>query len=983
MAGQSHESKLQHKLAKLLVTFDGELKQDLSSRLMYSTDASAYREIPQAVAFPRHKEDIRKLIHFARENNTSLIPRTAGTSLAGQVVGGGIIVDVSRYMTEIIELNTAEHWVRVQPGVILDELNSYLKPYGLFFGPETSTSNRCMMGGMVGNNACGAHSLVYGSTRDHTLELTTLLSDGSEAVFKSLSPDEFAEKKKGETLEAKVYRRINEILTDKNNQDAIREEYPHPDLERRNTGYALDILLNSEPFSQDGDPFNYCKLLAGSEGTLAFTTEIKLNLVPLPPANKALVCIHLNTVPDALRANLIALKYDPVAVELMDKVVLDLTKENIEQQRNRFFVEGDPGAILIVEFAEDNLAEIERKATEMEAEMRQAGYGYHFPVINGSGIKKVWELRKAGLGILSNMPGDAKPVPVIEDTAVSPEALPDYIAEMEEVFRKYGKQCVYYAHIATGELHLRPVLNLKKKEDVELFHQIAEDTAALVKKYRGSLSGEHGDGRLRGEFIPYMLGDEIYGLLKALKNTWDPQHIFNPGKIVDTPKMNTSLRYEPGKATREIETYFDFSKDQGILRAAEKCNGTAACRKTAIIGGSMCPSYMASLDEDKSTRARANILREFLTHSTKDNPFDHKEIYKVMDMCLSCKACKSECPSSVDVAKLKAEFLQHYYESNGVPLRTKIIANISKVSKLGSKVPGLYNFVNSNRFTSGMVAKTVGFAPKRKFPLLSKRPLEKWFEKEKQGGNGTHYTNGKVYLFNDEFTRYNDTDIGIKAIRLLTKLGYEVVIPEHVESARSYLSKGLVRKAKELAIENVIALSEVISGETPLVGIEPSAILGFRDEYPELVGDLLKPIAEELAKHCMMIDEFLEREIKAGKIKKEQFTTTKKYIKLHGHCHQKALASTSPTLFILGFPENYTVEEIPSGCCGMAGSFGYEKEHYELSMKVGELVLFPAVRNAEQETIIAAPGTSCRHQIKDGTGREALHPVEVMFASLA
>jgi Fe-S oxidoreductase len=391
---------------------------------------------------------------------------------------------------------------------------------------------------------------------------------------------------------------------------------------------------------------------------------------------------------------------------------------------------------------------------------------------------------------------------------------------------------------------------------------------------------------------------------------------------------------------------------------------------------------MATRDEKHTTRARANILREFLTHSAKNNPFDHKEIYEVMALCLSCKACKSECPSSVDVAKLKAEFLQHYYESNGVPLRTKMIANIAKISGLGSKVPGLYNFFNSNSVTSGLVARMVGFAPERKFPLLGKMPLEKWMERARVKTKSRRFANGKVYLFNDEFTRYNDTDIGIKAIRLLTKLGYEVVIPDHAESARTYLSKGLVKKAKELAIENVIALSDIVSEETPLVGIEPSAILGFRDEYPELVGEMLKPIAESLSKNCLMIDEFLEREIKAGRILKDQFTKEKKHIKLHGHCHQKALASTSPTLSVLGFPDNYTVEEIPSGCCGMAGSFGYEKEHYDLSMKVGELVLFPAVRETKAEIMIAAPGTSCRHQIKDGTERSALHPVEILFDAL-
>ncbi len=963
-------------------SFEGEIFTDEATRLMYATDASAYREIPMAVVYPRNKKDIKQLIRFASENNTSIIPRTAGTSLAGQVVGNGIVADVSKYMTGILEINTKQKWVKVEPGVILDELNLKLKEYGLFFGPETSTSNRCMIGGMVGNNACGSHSLVYGSTRDHTLEVECLLSDGSETVFSAIDNAEFAKKIRLENLEGNIYKTIFELLSDRQNADEIIKEFPDSSLPRRNTGYALDLLLNSNVFSKSEEPFNFTKLLAGSEGTLAFTTAIKLNLVPLPPKHKALVCVHLDSVSSALRANLIALKHKPVAIELMDDTILELTKKNIAQDRNRFFVSGEPGAILIVEFAEDDPDIILKKATDLEKEMRSVGHGFHFPVIRNEDMKKVWDLRKAGLGILNNMVGDAKPVPVIEDTAVNPKLLPDYIEEFEEVLKKYGKSCVYYAHIATGELHLRPILNLKDKKDVELFHTLAEESAKLVKKYGGSLSGEHGDGRLRGEFIPTMVGKHNYNLFKLVKQTWDPHNIFNPGKIVDTPKMNTYLRYRPGEPTKEIETIFNFSNDLGILRATEKCNGTAACRKTEITGGTMCPSYMVSRDENQSTRARANILREFLTNSDKDNPFNHKEIYEVMDLCLSCKACKSECPSSVDVTKLKAEFLQHYYDDNKIPTRTLLVANIARINKLGSYFPGLYNFVNQNSITSKITAAFTGFSSKRKFPLLSKQRLENWFAKNKKELDKTGFKNGRVYLFNDEFTRFNDTEVGIKAILLLTKLGYEVVIPKHVESARTYLSKGLVRKARQIANRNVLLLKEKVNGTSPLIGIEPSAILTFRDEYIDLVDYSHIEDAKELAGNSFMIDEFIEREILAGKISKDEFTTVEKHIKLHGHCHQKALTGTVATKFMLSFPKNYYVEEIPSGCCGMAGSFGFEKEHYDMSMKVGELVLFPAVRSSNTETIISAPGTSCRHQIKDGTGRDAYHPVEVLYDAL-
>ncbi len=975
------DNRLKPALEKLATTFQGEVMTDDSIRLIYATDASAYREIPVGVVYPANADDIKKLIAFCKENKTSLIPRTAGTSLAGQVVGGGIVADVSRHMTKILEVNKEEKWVRVQPGVILDELNVFLKPMGLFFGPETSTANRCMMGGMVGNNACGAHSLIYGSTRDHTLELKTILSDGSEAIFGDVTKDEFDKKCTQTNLEGEIYRLFRDMLSNPENQKEIVDQFPDPELERRNTGYAIDLLLRNEIFGKEPTPFNMTRLLAGSEGTLAFTIEIKLNLVDLPPVNKALVCAHFNTIADSLKANLIALKFKPVAIELMDKIVLDLTKENIEQQKNRFFVEGDPGAILVVEFVGNDMESIRQQAAAMEVAMRAEGLGYHFPMVEGADIKRVWDLRKAGLGIINNIPGDAKPAPVIEDTAVNPEVLPEYIEEFDAMLKKFGKECVYYAHVATGELHLRPILNLKDPGDVDLFYQIALETAKLVKKYKGSLSGEHGDGRLRGQFIPLMVGDHNYALFKQIKQTWDPQGIFNPGKIVDTPEMNTSLRNVPGEPTREFKTTFDFSKDLGILRAAEKCNGTAVCRKTEIIGGTMCPSYMASRDERQTTRARANVLREFLTTSTKANPFDHEEIYQVMDLCLSCKACKSECPASVDVAKLKAEFLQQYYASHRIPLRTLMIAHISKINALGIHFRWIYNFVNGNKLMSGITAKLVGFAPQRQFPLLYKTTLEKWHRQHTRRHNGT-FPNGRVYLFNDEFTRFNDTEIGIKAIQLLTALGYEVVIPDHLESARTYLSKGMVKRAKTIANANVRKLHALISSETPLVGIEPSAILTFRDEYKELTDEPMKKAAGELAKNALMIDEFLQREIKAGKITREQFTGEKKEIRLHGHCHQKSLASTAPTLFVLNFPEHYTATEIPSGCCGMAGSFGFEKEHYDLSMKIGELVLFPAVRKSAATTLIAAPGTSCRHQIKDGTSRTAYHPVEILYDAL-
>jgi FAD/FMN-containing dehydrogenase/Fe-S oxidoreductase len=971
---------MDEKLAALGRSLEGEFHHDPTMRTLYATDASAYREMPQAVAVPKSIEDIRRLIAFARAEKTSLIPRTAGTSLAGQVVGKGIIVDVSKYFTGILELNVEERWVRVQPGVIRDDLNLFLKPHGLLFGPETSTANRAMIGGMVGNNSCGSNSIVYRSTREHLLEVKALLSDGTEAVFGQVGLDAFHARCEASGLEGSVYREMRRMLSHYDNQAGIREHFPKKSVERRNTGYALDLLLDTAPFTAGCSDFNFCTLLAGSEGTLAFLTEIKLDLSPLPPGETGLLCVHFHSIDESLRANLIALKYGPTASELIDHYILECTKDNIEQSKNRFFVQGDPGAILVVEFKKDSRQEISALAAAVEAEMRAAGLGYHFPLLFGADTGRIWSLRKAGLGLLSNLPGDEKAVPVIEDTAVDVQDLPAYIRDFNEILKKYGLHSVHYAHAGSGEIHLRPIINLKTVEGNRLFRAIAEEIATLVKKYQGSLSGEHGDGRLRGEFIPQMVGVKNYQLFKDIKSSWDPGNIFNPGKIVDTPPMNEHLRYEPGQRTPSFPTLFRFH-DQDILQHAEQCNGSGDCRKTHLSGGTMCPSYMATRNEKDTTRARANILREFLTHSDKANRYDNKEIYEVMDLCLSCKGCKSECPSNVDVAKLKAEFLQHYYDANGVPMRSRMIASFSQSAKLGMVAPSVYNFFVKQKW----VKKMVGFAPERSMPKLQKRTLKKWFRDQAgaYGWEGSLSTGRRVFLFCDEFTNYNDVEIGKKAVLLLERLGYSVVIPEHLESGRTWLSKGLVRKAKTIADQNVRMLAELISEETPLVGIEPSAILTFRDEYPDLVADELLADARELAKNSFLIDDFLAREIGRGNIRVDQFTREKRKVLLHGHCQQKAMLSVAGSVKALSLPENYTVSVVPSGCCGMAGSFGYEVEHYALSQQIGELVLLPTVRKQDAGTIIAAPGTSCRHQIKDGTGRVARHPVEVLYDALA
>jgi FAD/FMN-containing dehydrogenase/Fe-S oxidoreductase len=968
------------RLKDLSASLEGDLKYDELTAAIYSTDASVYREKPLAVVWPKGISDIRKVLLFARKEKTGVTLRAGGTSLAGQVVSSGIIADVSKYMNRILEVNTENNWVRVEPGVVLDELNMRLKEHGLFFGPETSTSNRCNIGGMVGNNACGSHSLIYGSTRDHTIELKCLLSDGTEAVFGPADRETFLNKCRLENLEGDIYRTIRDILEDKANRESIREGFPDPKIHRRNTGYALDLLLDSDLFDESRKRrFNFCNLLAGSEGTLAVITEIKLNLAPLLSMDKALVCVHLERRNDAFRGNLIALKHKPAAVEMMDSRILELTEDNLSQRSNRFFIEGKPGAILIVEIVRESREETDKAAAALIGELKSAGYGYSWPVVRGRDIARVWDLRKAGLGVLANMKGDSKPVAVIEDTAVNPEHLPDYMDDIEKMLSGYKKEAVYHAHIGSGELHLRPILNLKDPADVRLFRAIGTETAHLVRKYRGSLSGEHGDGRLRGEFIPIIIGERNYDLLKRIKNSWDPENILNPGKITATPEMNSSLRYLPGKSSIELSTYFDFSSSDGIIRAAERCNGSADCRKSSKIGGVMCPSYMATGDEDKTTRARANALREFMNGA--GDPWNHAEIHEILDLCLGCKGCKSECPSGVDIAKIKSEYLQHWYERHGTPLRTLLIGHINSLNSLGSIAPTVYNFILKNRFTSALLKRSVGFAPGRSIPQINRISFKRWLRKNLAKMN-PEYPKGSLCLFVDEFTNYNDTETGIAVVRLLTALEYKIILADHNVSARTFISKGMLKKAQSVIKENIRVLSGVISDEIPLVGIEPSAILGFRDEYPELAGNDLSGMAREIARNSFLLEEFLTREFRSGRISRNLFTDQKAEIFLHAHCQQKAIASSTSTLEMLSIPVNYTVTEIPSGCCGMAGSFGYEKEHFELSNKVGELVLFPEIRKHDPKTIIAAPGTSCRHHIRDGTGRIALHPAVVLWSAL-
>jgi FAD/FMN-containing dehydrogenase/Fe-S oxidoreductase len=881
-------------------------------------------------------------------------------------------LDTSK-INKIILLDLAKKEITVEPGIIRDELNRFLEPHNLFFSPITSTANRATIGGMVGNNSSGTTSIKYGVTRDKVIALKTILHDGSEVTFEDIDKNELDEKLKLESLEGDIYRFFYEKFSTPSLLHLIEKEAPSQDIHRRNTGYAVDEIVNMQPFSPDGNSFNLAKLIAGSEGTLCIIKEVTLALDKTPPSLVTVVATHCNSIKDALLSTQLAMKFDPYKCEFMDKIILDCTKENIDQLDNRFFISGAPKAVLMVEFRHDTEQELKEQVAEYIKTVDLAKLSFHHSLIHNEETSKVWNLRSAGLGLLANIPGDKKAVACVEDTAVSINKLPEYIEEFTTLMEGYNQKAVYYAHAGAGEIHLRPVLNLKLKEDRELFYNITKDTAHLVKKYKGSLSGEHGDGRVRAPFIPIMVGDQIQQLFIEIKQLFDPHNIFNPGKIVHPKSMLDDLRTDYSEEIH-LNTIYDFLPEGGFLRAVEKCNGSGDCRKLPEENGTMCPSFHATRSEHDTTRARANMLREYMTEGGVS--VNAHEVKSVLDLCISCKACKSECPSGVDMSAMKAEFTYQYYEEFGIPFRDKAFANISRIHKMFQFSPALHNLGLTQKIISTSLKKMLGIAKKRSIPKLYKSLLSWDQNRKKEVKDG-----GELYVYVDEFTNYIDTPIGKKAIVLLEDLGYNPILLKHPSSGRAELSKGFLKKAKKIAEENIDFWKGKISEGKPLVGIEPSAILGFRDEYLRLVDEELLAEAKKIAKYTFTIEEFIANEYKANRIKSKQFVSSKKSIHLHVHCHQKALSKIEYSVACLSIPNGFHVELIPSGCCGMAGSFGYEKEHYEISMKIGEQILFPAIRKSEAD-YIAAAGTSCRHQIKDGTDKESMHPIEILYDSI-
>ena len=972
-------SRAPQALEALAGELEGELRLDDLHRSLYAQDASVYQAEPVGVVFPRTVEDVQAIVRTADALGLGLVPRAAGTSLAGQCVGEGLVVDVGRHMNQILELNVEERWVRVQPGVVLDELNRFLAPHGLFFGPDTSTSNRCMIGGMIGNNSCGSHSILYGNTMAHVLELGVVFSDASFERVGLWSEAELKARMQRPDRLGESLRTLDRIMRE--HGELIEERYPRRDVVRRNTGFPLDDILWRGPYEEGGEPFSLARFLCGTEGTLGLMTEAKLNLVE-KPREKCVVCVHFDSLEASLRATVAAVRHNPAAVELIDRRVLEQTRQNIEQARNRFWVEGDPDAVLVVEFFRESHDALEEACQTLIAELKELGMGYAYPILRAPQDKAVWELRKAGLGLLMGIEGDVKPVTVVEDTAVAVDVLPDYVRDFAAIMDAYNTACVYYAHASVGELHLRPELNLKDPEDVERFKGIATDVADLVRRYRGAISGEHGDGRVRSPLLERFYGPEIMALHRQVKDAFDPRGIFNPRNIVDPRPIDADFRFVPGKPTPELRTYFKWEAERGLVRATELCNGAGVCRKSAAAGGTMCPSYMATGDEKDTTRGRANVFRTLLTGAEPEAAFESEALSEALDLCLSCKGCKSECPANVDMARMKAEFLQQRYDRQGTPARALLFGHYGKLSRLGSWFPWLANFTLTFVLTRWLFNTFFKLAPERQLPLMAPRSFDRALKNARRSGAlaappaGEGAQAQEVWLYVDPFTDYTEPELGLAAVEVLEAAGYRVQRFGMRDDGRTYLSKGMVRAARELMERGLRQVQDDLEAhpDRMVVGLEPSALLTFRDELGELVDEALRPVAEDLAGRSLLLEEFIVQEVEAGRWPEGLFETERaQSALLHGHCHQKAICGTTATEVALGLA-GFEVETLKTGCCGMAGSFGYEAEHYEVSMKVGELVLLPRARAMEEGQVLIAPGTSCRHQIKDGASREAMHP---------
>ena len=945
-------SELQDELATAL---RGDIRFDAVSRALYSTDASVYQIEPAGVVLPRSRDDLRRIVEICARRNCPITMRGGGTSQAGQAIGAGLIVDTSKYLTAILELNVEQQWVRVEPGVVLDELNAQLRPHGLRFAPDVSTASRATVGGMMANNSSGARSVIYGKTIDHVIEQEVVLSDGSVVAFGPLAEGELAGKCAGDTLEARCYRTVAELAS----LHAQEIERRFPKVLRRVGGYNLDDFV-------PGRPFNLARLMVGSEGTLGVVLSAKLKLVPLPRA-KAVMAIQFAHLLESLAATPVILRHRPSAVEVMDKSILDHTRKSAALETLRqSFIEGDPASLLCVEFYDDRAENLPPRLDALERDLRAHNFGYRYHhALDLAAQARVWSLREAGLGLSMAMREDAKSLSFVEDTAVAPERLRDYIERFLGIVARHGTTAGVYAHASVGCLHVRPVVNMKTDAGVRQFEAIANDISDLVLEFGGALSGEHGDGLVRSPFMEKMFGPVLYGAFRTIKQTFDPKGIFNPGKIVDAPPLAANLRFGPKYAARNPITFFDYAAG-GVAGAIEMCSGLGACRKT--LEGTMCPSYMATREEQHSTRGRANVLRLTIAGRLGESGLGDRGVYETLDLCLECRACKAECPVGVDVARFKSEFLSDYWQRHGTSLEARVLGNVSSLAAWGSRFAPLSNWIAGSAPVRRLNQRMLGVDQRRRLPQFKRHTL-----RHLARGDGGQ---ADALLFNDTFTNHYDPEIGLAAIRVLQRAGVRTALAPNHCCGRPQISKGLLASAREMAERNTNALHADAAAGRPIVFCEPSCLSAVREDAPALLRGETRRRAEQVAAVSVLFEEYAAT--LRGRLTLKPGPSS---VLLHGHCHQKSMGLVGAARTMLSHIPGASVIDLDAGCCGMAGSFGYTHAHYDVSRAIGERKLFPAVRKKAEGSVVVAAGTSCRHQIADFTGEKAIHPA-VLLESL-
>ncbi|CAA9532921.1 MAG: Fe-S protein, homolog of lactate dehydrogenase SO1521 [uncultured Thermomicrobiales bacterium] len=956
---------------ELAARIGGEVRFDRVSRMLYATDASNYQIEPVGVVVPKSTEDVVATVELAASHGVPILPRGGGSSLAGQAVGAALVVDCSKYLTRVLEVDAGARTATVEPGINLDLLNKRLKPSGLMFGPDPSSANRATVGGVVGNNSAGAHSILYGMTADSLRGIRVALADGGVVDLGPATPGELAARAAADDPTGRLLGGL--LAFRERHRDLIRRDFP-PHW-RRATGYSLDQFLAPD------ETFNPARLLASSEGTLATTLRVTLDLVPAPTRTGLLV-LQFDELVAAMAATPAILEAEPSAIELMDRMLIGLTRAQPGFAAQIAFIEGDPAAVLCVEFYGETERDLDRRCDRLEALLAKRGVRLSadpLRVLDAKRQADIWSVRKAGLGLLMSVKGDAKPIPVIEDVSVPVPHLADYVRAVEEMVAAHGTTAAYYAHASAGCLHIRPLVSLKTIGGISAMTEMAHAAAELAHRFGGVMSGEHGDGLQRSELNEVIFGPDLYAAMREFKAIWDPRGLMNPGKIVDAPPMTEYLRFGTDYKPLELKTHLDFGREGGFLAAVEMCNGAGVCRK--LKAGTMCPSYMATKDENDTTRGRANALRNALAGRILDRTdFASKETYGVLDLCISCKACKTECPSSVDMAKIKTEFLAHYHERHGTPLRARVFGHIHTISKLSAPLAPVANLALKTPLASPIM-RALGVHPERRLSPFVRRTFVHRWRQHQESRPANRSTRGKAVYFHDTFATYNYPRIGLAAVQLLEAAGFEVVVEERRACCgRPMLSKGLVDAARKVAKRNVSLLAPYAKQGIPIVGTEPSCILTLRDEYRDLLPN--DPDVAAVAAETFMLDEFLAKLAAADDLGIAWKPDPGPDVFFHGHCHQKALIGVGPSMAILS-AAGCRPTESGAGCCGMAGSFGYEAEHYDVSRKIGEERLFPAVAATNTDTVVAVAGVSCRQQIEHFTDRPTRHIAEVLADRVA